>query len=62
MSLTSILSNAYSGLSASQAALRSISNNVANVNTPGYARERVNLEALVAGGVGLGVRVSRSRQ
>lgn len=58
MSLTSILNNAYSGLTASQAALRSISNNVANVNTPGYARERVNLEGVVAGGIGMGVRIS----
>jgi flagellar hook-associated protein 1 FlgK len=58
MSLNHILSTATSGLNASQAALRSISNNIANVNTPGYARERAELEALVAGGVGNGVRVS----
>ena len=58
MSLNHILSTATSGLGASQAALRPISNNIANVNTPGYARERVELEALVAGGAGNGVRVS----
>lgn len=58
MSLNQIFSTATSGLAASQAALRTISNNVANVNTPGYARERIELEALVAGGKGSGVRVS----
>lgn len=58
MSLNQILSTATSGLNASQAALRSISNNIANVNTPGYAREQVQLESIVAGGVGNGVRVS----
>jgi flagellar hook-associated protein 1 FlgK len=58
MSLNHILSTATTGLSASQLALRTISNNIANVNTPGYARERVQLQALVAGGVGNGVGVS----
>ena len=38
MSLSGILGNALSGLQASQAGLRASSNNVANVNTPGYAR------------------------
>ena len=43
MSLSDILGSAVSGLSASQAGIRSVSNNIANVGTPGYARERVSL-------------------
>lgn len=50
MSLTDILSSALSGLSASQAAIRTVSNNIANVNTPGYARERVTLETGTSSG------------
>lgn len=57
MSINSIISSAYTGLSASQAALKTISNNIANVNTPGYGREAVSLEALVANGGGFGVKV-----
>ncbi|TFI57102.1 flagellar biosynthesis protein FlgK [Sphingomonas parva] len=50
MSLNEILGSAISGLSASQAGLRSVSNNIANVDTPGYARERVALSAAVTNG------------
>ena len=50
MSLNDILQSAISGLSASQAGLRSVSNNVANVSTPGYARERVSLATGVTAG------------
>ena len=38
MALNSVIGNALSGLRASQLGLRTASNNVANVNTPGYAR------------------------
>jgi flagellar hook-associated protein 1 FlgK len=41
LSLNEILGSALSGLGASQAGLRTVSNNIANVGTPGYARERV---------------------
>jgi flagellar hook-associated protein 1 FlgK len=41
LSLNDILGSALSGLGASQAGLRTVSNNIANVGTPGYARERV---------------------
>ena len=57
MSLNEILGSAISGLSASQAGLRSVSNNIANVSTPGYARERVNLAAGVTNGRVSGVVV-----
>lgn len=55
MSINSILSTALSGLNASQAALRQTSNNVANVNTDGYARTQVNITARNVAGEGLGV-------
>lgn len=57
MSLNEILGSAISGLAASQAGLRSVSNNVANVGTPGYARERVGLSAGVTNGRVSGVVV-----
>lgn len=50
MSLSEILGSAVSGLSASQAGMRSVSNNIANVGTPGYARERVSLATGVTQG------------
>lgn len=57
MSLNSILNSAISGLAGSQAGLRTVSNNIANVSTPGYARERVNLSTGVSGGRVSGVVV-----
>ncbi|PTD17694.1 flagellar hook-associated protein FlgK [Sphingomonas fennica] len=58
MSLNDILNTAVSGLSASQAAMRTVSNNIANVNTPGYAREKVAASSTVSGGRTSGVYVS----
>ena len=57
MSLSGILGNALSGLTASQAGLRAASNNVANVNTPGYARTQASLQSRNVGGVAMGVEV-----
>lgn len=57
MSLNDILGAATSGLSAAQAGLRTVSNNIANVGTPGYARERVNLSSTVISGRVTGVSV-----
>lgn len=60
-----ILNNATSALGAQQAIIANTSNNIANVNTPGYSRRTVNLETV--GGrnasstgidVGNGVKVS----
>jgi flagellar hook-associated protein 1 FlgK len=48
--LNEILGSAISGLSASQAGLRAVSNNIANVSTPAYARERVSLSTSVTAG------------
>ncbi|MEW9854488.1 flagellar hook-associated protein FlgK [Novosphingobium sp. M1R2S20] len=58
MSLNDILGSALSGLGASQSGLRTVSANIANVNTPGYARERVSLSTGVTSGRVSGVVVS----
>lgn len=57
MALTDILGSALSGLNAAQAGMRSTSNNIANVSTPGYAREQVSLATGVTAGRVNGVRV-----
>lgn len=55
MSLSEILGSAVSGLAASQAGLSTVSNNIANVGTPGYARERISLSTNVTAGRVTGV-------
>ncbi|UXH80175.1 flagellar basal body protein [Roseateles amylovorans] len=45
------LSTALSGVSAANERLRASANNVANVNTDGYRRERVEAQTNAAGGV-----------
>ena len=57
-SLTLALRTAQSGLLTNQQALNSVSNNIANVNTPGYSRKVVNMEQRVVGGEGAGVQIS----
>jgi flagellar hook-associated protein 1 FlgK len=57
MSLGVVLQTAASGLQAAQASLRAVSDNIANVNTPGYVRKAVVQEPLVVNGVGMGVRI-----
>ncbi|ACG77204.1 flagellar hook-associated protein [Phenylobacterium zucineum HLK1] len=57
MSLNVTLQTAASGLNAAQASLRAVSDNIANVNTPGYVRKAVVQQPLVVDGVGMGVRV-----
>lgn len=58
MSLTTVLKTASSGLLASQVSLRAVSDNIANVNTPGYVRKMVDQQPLVVGGMGMGVEIS----
>ena len=58
MSLSGVIGNALSGLNASQMGLQVSSNNIANVNTPGYARSVVNLQTRSMGGAALGVDVA----
>ena len=59
-SLTASLATALSGLSAEQGALEATTNNVANVNTPGYTREVpvfVTKDPVVMGALTLGTGV-----
>ena len=46
MSISTILSNAQTGLLASQIGIRTVSDNVANANTPGYVRKVVDQSSL----------------
>ncbi len=63
MSLNSVLGAATSGLFAAQTQLKVVSDNIANVDTPGYAREVVNQTPVsgsdLAGGVQVGA-ITRS--
>ena len=56
--LTLALRTVQSGLLTSQSALNTVSNNIANVNTPEYSRKIVDLKTLVLSGTGAGVEVS----
>ncbi len=58
MSLNGISNAALTALKSNSAALAVVSNNVANINTQGYARRVVNLQALAPGGQLMGVDVS----
>ncbi|NIA69461.1 flagellar hook-associated protein FlgK [Pelagibius litoralis] len=55
MSLSIALSNALSGLQVNQTALQVTSSNVANVNTPNYARKIHDQQARILSGQGVGV-------
>jgi flagellar hook-associated protein 1 len=57
MSLNSIMNIATSGLYASQSGMRTVSSNVANVNTPGYVRLDHNQQARPLAGSTGGVEV-----
>ena len=57
-SLTQALRTAQSGLLVNQQALNVVSQNIANVNSPGYSRKIVRTESNVVGGIGAGVAIS----
>jgi flagellar hook-associated protein 1 FlgK len=57
MSLTVSLSNAVSGLRINQQAISVLSQNIANVNTPGYSRQIINQSAITIEGLGSGVKL-----
>ncbi len=61
MSLNTILNIASSGLQTAQTQLRVVSDNVSNVNTPGYVRKIAEQVSLTTQGVGSGVEVARIR-
>jgi flagellar hook-associated protein 1 FlgK len=62
MSIDTVLQVALSALNTSQAALRTASSNIANVNTEGYARRVLIQETQVVGTEGSGVRVAEVRR
>lgn len=62
MSLDAVMRTAISGLNAQQAALRVTSNNIANVNTPGYVRQEPMFQTRVLGRVGNGVELAEVRR
>jgi flagellar hook-associated protein 1 FlgK len=57
MSISDILNIATSGLSVAQTQVSATSDNIANVNTTGYARKIVNQSETVVDGRGLGVHI-----
>ncbi len=57
-SITHALHTAAGGLLATQAALGTVSDNVANANTEGYSRKIVQFETNVLAGVGAGVNIA----
>lgn len=57
MSLNTILNIATSGMMASQTGLRVVSDNIANINTPGYVRKTMAQSNLVSNGMGVGVNI-----
>ncbi len=61
MSLNAIMNTASSGLQAAQTQLRVVSDNVSNVNTPGYVRKVAEQRTLTSEGMGAGVEVARIR-
>lgn len=62
MSLDAIMRSALSGINASQEAMRYTSNNIANVNTPGYVRQEVVLASRSLAGQNAGVEVAEVRR
>jgi flagellar hook-associated protein 1 FlgK len=62
MSINGILNSGLSALLANQAALRTTSSNIANVNTPDYVRRTVQFQTQTAGGVLAGVEMSSVRR
>jgi flagellar hook-associated protein 1 FlgK len=61
MSLSTIISAAQSGMLSSQTGMDAVSDNVANLNTPGYVEKVVDLNSTTAGGVGTGVQATGVR-
>ncbi|HUO01924.1 MAG TPA: flagellar hook-associated protein FlgK [Rhizomicrobium sp.] len=58
MSLNGITNSALTALQTNQSALGVVSNNIANINTPGYARRVVNEQALSTNGQLMGVDIA----
>src|SRR5699024_3087540 len=50
MSSFAALNGAFTSLTAQRIALEATSQNISNVNTPGYTRQRADLQAITTGG------------
>ena len=61
MSLNSIMNIATSGMNTAQTQLRVVSDNVSNVNTPGYIRKVADQQSWASQGMGAGVEIARVR-
>src|ERR1700742_5053382 len=59
MPVSALMGAALSGLETAQSALTTTSQNITNLNTPGYVREVVQQSPLVAAGQGIGVTVDQ---
>ena len=62
MSLNQIMNTGVTGMLSHQQALNVTSNNIANVQTEGYARKAVDYSTIVLGGFGAGVEVEDVRR
>ncbi|MBO6825270.1 MAG: flagellar hook-associated protein FlgK [Sneathiella sp.] len=62
MSLNQIMNSGVTGMLSHQKALNVTSNNIANVQTDGYARKTVDYSTIVLGGYGAGVDVEDVRR
>ena len=61
MSLGLIMNIANSGLNTAQSQLRTVSDNVSNINTPGYVRKIADQQSLTTQAAGSGVEIGRVR-
>ncbi len=62
MTISSVLNNAFTALQLNQEGLRVTSNNVANVNTPNYARRAVEQQPATIQGLPAGVEIAQIRR
>ncbi|MCZ6603559.1 MAG: flagellar hook-associated protein FlgK, partial [Alphaproteobacteria bacterium] len=60
--ITQALRTAQSGLLVNQQILNTVANNIANLNTEGYSRKIVKVEAQVINGVGVGATISEIKR
>ncbi|MBL4667223.1 MAG: flagellar hook-associated protein FlgK [Sneathiella sp.] len=62
MSLNAIMNSGVTGMLSHQSALAVTANNIANVQTEGYARKVVEYSTIVLGGIGAGVQIEDIRR
>jgi len=62
MAINAMMNIALSGMQTDQTALTTVSDNITNANTPGYARKIVEQSSVVGNGAGIGVTVDDIRR